>query len=95
MSQYRILEVPQPDGSNRYEIQILELKVKKVFWRCKNHNDQVIETWHFLDSFGRKWWFRNHCPSPPTLSSFITLQKAKNYLEYLKKESKVVFEIQL
>ena len=95
MSKYRILEVPQPDGSNSYEIQVLELKVKKVFWRFNNHNDKVIEIWHLLDNFGNKLWFRIHSPTPPPLSHFKTLQKAKDYLEYLKKESKVVFETEI
>ncbi len=92
MSKYRILEMPQPNGSNSYEIQILELKAKQSFWPCKDPNDRVIETWHLLDAYGDRLFFCTHSPTPPPLQSFKTLQKAKDYLEYLKKESKVVFE---
>lgn len=95
MSKYRILEVPQPNGSNNYQIQILELKAKQSFWLCKTPDEKFIEVWHLLDAHGYRLIFSPHFPTPSPLQSFKTLQKAKGYLEYLKKESKVVFETEI
>lgn len=52
MSKYRILEVPQPDGSNKYRINICVLKAKSNFWLMKKPEDRIIETWHILNEYG-------------------------------------------
>ncbi len=93
MGKYRILEIPQPDGSNKYRINICVLKAKPNFWFMKSPKDRIIETWHVLNEYGYRYFIVSITPelTPKKLQDFDTLKQAKDYLEYLKKAPKVVY----
>lgn len=91
MGKYRILEIPQPDESNKYQIQILELKIKRSSWYTWNNENIILKIWHQIDEHGYAIDFDSSRPTPPPLSNFDTLKEAKEYLEYLKKAPKVVY----
>ena len=94
MSKYRILEIPQPDGGNKYRIQILEFK-KKSFWMRKNPSDKYYENWVNINVYGNPHKLNSLRPGYDFLESFDTLDKAKSYLDYLQKEIKVVYTTNL
>ena len=94
MSQYRILEIPQPDGGNKYRIQIREFK-KKSFWIRKNTSDKYYENWVNMNVYGEPYRPNIHRPIYGFLEYFDTLDKAKSYLDYLQKEIKVVYTTNL
>ena len=93
MTKYRILEIPQPDGSSKYRI--VEIELRKHAW-YKFSND-VIERHHRLNRMGQRWFLAPvyipdlaHC-----LDDFDTEKEAKTYIEFLGRQSKVVFETEV
>lgn len=90
MTKYRILEIPQPDGGNKYRIYEIELR-KPAWWKFSN---DIIERHHRLNRKGQRWFLPliyipdfAHC-----LDDFNMEDEAKAYIEFLGRQPKVVFE---
>ena len=95
MTKYRIVEIPQPDGGNKYRIEEFKLIPKQSFWFMKNPKDRTVEAWHelIIDTLPNP--FGDGKDIEICLVHLDTEKEAKTYIDYLGRQSKVVFETEV